>query len=65
MLCGILKLELLQIVIGMIPIISVILPTCVSGAFLYMKSMVTDTGNPQYVWADTAFVLLTVFSTMI
>merc|ERR1712194_497487 len=64
-LCGILRLELLQIVIGTIPVICVILPTCVSGAFLYMTGMETETGNPQYPWASTVFAIVTAFSTMI
>jgi len=64
-LCGILRLEVIQIMIGTIPVICVIFPTCVSGALMYMTGMTTDTGNPQYVWAGMAFALVTAFSTCV
>jgi len=53
-LCGILRLSLLQIMVGTIPIIFLIFPTCLSGALLYMASIENDTGNPEFPWAGTA-----------
>jgi len=52
-LCGIMKLRLLQIMLGTVPIVFLIAPTSVSGAFLYMASIETDSGNPEFPWAGT------------
>jgi len=51
--------------IGTIPVICVIFPTCVSGTLSYMMGMKTESGNPEYVWASMAFVLVTAFSTCV
>jgi len=64
-LCGILRLELLQIVIGTIPVICVILPTCVSGALMYMSGIDSENGNPKYPLASTVCAIVTAFSTII
>ncbi|KAL9188273.1 hypothetical protein ACHAXT_006651 [Thalassiosira profunda] len=52
-LCGIMRLSLLQILLGTTPIVALIAPTCLTGALLYMASLETDTGNPQFPWAGT------------
>ena len=52
-LCGIMRLSLPQIMLGTIPIVFLILPTCLSGALLYMASLETDNGNPEFPWAGT------------
>jgi len=53
-LCGIMKLGLFQILLGTLPIVFLIFPTCLTGALLYMTSIETDTGNPYFPWAGTA-----------
>ena len=52
-LCGIMRLKLLQIILGTAPIVVLISPTCLTGALLYMASLKTDTGNPEFPWAGT------------
>eukprot|EP00574_Skeletonema_japonicum_P004095 CAMPEP_0201726112 /NCGR_PEP_ID=MMETSP0593-20130828/9275_1 /ASSEMBLY_ACC=CAM_ASM_000672 /TAXON_ID=267983 /ORGANISM="Skeletonema japonicum, Strain CCMP2506" /LENGTH=1129 /DNA_ID=CAMNT_0048217581 /DNA_START=41 /DNA_END=3430 /DNA_ORIENTATION=+ len=52
-LCGILRLSLPQIILGTIPIVLLILPTCVTGALLYMASLKDESGNPEFSWAGT------------
>ncbi|KAL7526021.1 hypothetical protein ACHAXR_001273 [Thalassiosira sp. AJA248-18] len=52
-LCGIMRLSVLQIMLGTLPIVFLIAPTCLTGALLYMASLETDTGNPEFPWAGT------------
>ena len=52
-LAGIMRLKLLQIMIGTMPIVFLIFPTVLTGALLYMTSLETETGNPQFPWAGT------------
>mmetsp|Transcript_26650 Transcript_26650/g.38076 ORF Transcript_26650/g.38076 Transcript_26650/m.38076 type:complete len:1055 (-) Transcript_26650:72-3236(-) len=52
-LCGILRLSLPQIILGTIPVVMLILPTCVTGALLYMASLKDESGNPEFSWAGT------------
>jgi len=53
-LCGIMRLSLPQILLGTVPIVFLILPTCFTGALLYMSSLtIDDTGNPEFPWAGT------------
>merc|ERR1719356_987785 len=47
------RLYLPQIMLGTLPIVLLIMPTCLSGAFLYMASLETDDGNPEFPWAAT------------
>mmetsp|Transcript_12178 Transcript_12178/g.26281 ORF Transcript_12178/g.26281 Transcript_12178/m.26281 type:complete len:890 (+) Transcript_12178:181-2850(+) len=56
-LCGIMRLSLLQIMVGTLPIVFLIFPTCLTGALLYMASLQTGTGNPVFPWAGTASTL--------
>jgi len=56
-LCGIMRISLLQIMWGTLPVVFLILPTCLSGALLYMASLDNETGNPEFPWADTASTL--------
>lgn len=39
--------------LGTTPIVFLIAPTCLTGALLYMASLETDTGNPEFPWAGT------------
>lgn len=52
-LCGIMRLSILQIMLGTLPVIVLIIPSCLTGSLLYMASLVTDTGNPVFDWAGT------------
>lgn len=61
-LCGIMQLSLPQIMLGTLPIVFLIFPTCLTGALLYMSSLETDAGAPQFPWADT-FSTLTASTT--
>lgn len=56
-LCGIMRLSLLQIMLGTIPVVFLIFPTCLTGALLYMASLETDTGNPEFPWAGSVSTL--------
>lgn len=47
------RLSLPQIMLGTVPIVFLILPTCLTGALLYMASLENDTGNPEFPWAGT------------
>lgn len=47
------RLSVLQIMLGTTPIVFLIAPTCLTGALLYMASLETDTGNPEFPWAGT------------
>jgi hypothetical protein len=40
--------------IGTLPIVVLIFPTCLMGALVYVASLDTDTGNPEIPWAGTA-----------
>src|SRR6056300_2102000 len=53
-LCGIMRLSLPQIILGTTPGVFLILPTCVTGALLYMASLKDESGNPKFSWAGTA-----------
>ena len=52
-LCGIMRLPFLSIMFGTIPVVLIVFPTCLTGAFLYMASLETSAGNPVYSWAGT------------
>jgi len=53
-LCGIMRLSLPQILLGTVPIIFLIVPTCLTGALLYMASVtIENTSNPEFPWAAT------------
>lgn len=64
------RLSLPQIMLGTVPIVFLILPTCLTGTFLYMSSVEMD-GNSVYPWARTlstisaAFTALVQFGSMI
>jgi len=53
-LCGIMDLPLIPILIGTLPIILLITPTLLTGAFTYMSSLKDeDTGQQEFPWAAT------------
>lgn len=47
------RLSVFQIMLGTLPTIVLIIPSCLTGTFLYMASLITDFGNPQFPWAST------------
>mmetsp|Transcript_1860 Transcript_1860/g.4201 ORF Transcript_1860/g.4201 Transcript_1860/m.4201 type:complete len:845 (+) Transcript_1860:54-2588(+) len=58
-LCGLMRLQLLPILLGTIPVIFLILPTLLTGTFTYMSSLTLDDGTPEFPYAG---VLATVFA---
>lgn len=58
-LCGLMRLQLLPILIGTIPVIFLILPTLLTGSFTYMASLTLEDGTPEFPYAG---VLATVFA---
>ena len=50
-LCGILRLDLFQVILGSTPVIFLIFPCCLTGALMYMSSLESYNGNPEYPWA--------------
>lgn len=63
-LCGIMRLSLLQIMIGTVPIVFLIIPTCLTGTFLYMASVEVD-GNSVYPWARTLSTISAAFTALV
>jgi len=54
-LCGIMRVDVLPIILGTLPVILIILPTVLTGAFLFLKSLpVLHDGTPPYPWAEAA-----------
>ena len=47
------RLSIVQIMLGTLPVIVLIIPSCLTGSLLYMASLVTETGNPVFDWAGT------------
>lgn len=47
------RLSILQIMLGTLPVILLIIPSCLTGALLYMASLQTEAGNPVFQWAGT------------
>jgi len=64
-LCGIMRLELFQIVLGTTPIVFLIFPTCLTGALMYMSSLQNGNGNPVYPWAASITTLTASLTAMV
>lgn len=56
------RLSLFQIMVGTLPIVVLIFPTCLMGALLYMASLDSDTGNPEIPWSGTAATVCATFA---
>mmetsp|Transcript_20778 Transcript_20778/g.60442 ORF Transcript_20778/g.60442 Transcript_20778/m.60442 type:complete len:916 (-) Transcript_20778:1865-4612(-) len=52
-LCGLMKLDLVPILVGTLPVIFLILPTMLTGSFTYMAGL-SDHGTPLFPWAGVA-----------
>ena len=50
-LCGLMKLDLIPILLGTTPVIFLILPTMLTGSFTYMAGLTTEAGQPEFPWA--------------
>ncbi|KAL7462665.1 hypothetical protein ACHAXS_003041 [Conticribra weissflogii] len=64
-LCGIMRLSLPQIMLGTTPVVFLILPTCLTGALLFMASLETESGNPQFSWVGTAAAITASLTAMV
>jgi len=52
--CGLMRLPLIPILLGTLPIIFVIVPTVTTGTFMYLSQLPEDDdGKETYPWADT------------
>jgi len=65
-LCGILKLQLFQILVGTLPIVFIIAPTVLSGSLLYMSNMkIKESGALEFPWAQTAYTIMMAFTAVV
>lgn len=64
-LCGIMRLDLAQIVLGTTPIVFLIFPTCLTGALMFMSSLQTANGNPVYPWAGSVTTVTASLTAMV
>mmetsp|Transcript_13145 Transcript_13145/g.19666 ORF Transcript_13145/g.19666 Transcript_13145/m.19666 type:complete len:912 (+) Transcript_13145:99-2834(+) len=64
-LCGIMRLDLFQIIVGTMPIVFLIFPTCLTGALMFMSSLETDNGNPVYPWAGSVTTVTASLTAMV
>ena len=51
--------------LGTVPVVFLIFPTCLTGALLYMASLDTDSGNPQFPWAGAVSTITASFTAMV
>lgn len=56
-LCGILGLDVLPMLIGSLPVATLVVPTALTGAFAYIGTLEDENGLAEYPWAG-AFVRL-------
>mmetsp|Transcript_27450 Transcript_27450/g.32013 ORF Transcript_27450/g.32013 Transcript_27450/m.32013 type:complete len:861 (-) Transcript_27450:1289-3871(-) len=63
-LCGIMDLPLAPILFGTLPIIFLIIPTLLTGSFIYLADLRDENGQPEFAWASTlgtVFAAVTAF----
>ena len=58
------RLPLIQILIGTVPVVFLIIPTCLTGTFLYMASL-EEEGNAVYPWAGTLSTISASFTALV
>ncbi|GMH62682.1 hypothetical protein TrRE_jg10411, partial [Triparma retinervis] len=64
--CGIMRLPLYQILLGTLPVFFLIVPTVLSGTFLWMSLVMDpDTRQPVYPWAATVATIFLLGSAMV
>ncbi len=64
-LCGIMRLPLLQILLGTLPVFFLIVPTVLAGTFMWMAGLIDENGQPQYDYASTLATLFMVIAAMV
>lgn len=63
--CGVLNLSLLSIQVATIPVVILILPTVMTGTFLYMSSILKSDGDPKYPSSTTLAAILAVATALV
>jgi len=63
--CGVLDLPLLSIQLATIPVVLLILPTVMTGTFLYMSSILKSNGDPKYPSSTTLAAILAVATALV
>ena len=58
------RLSLPQIMIGTVPVISLITPTCLTGTFLYVAT-IEEEGVSVYPWAGTLSTIAAAFTALV
>ncbi len=51
--------------IGTIPVVFLIIPTCATGSLLYMASLEKESGNPEFPWAGTVSAITASFTAIV
>jgi len=64
-LCGLMKLELLPILLGTVPVAIIIVPTLLTGSFTYMASLELDNGEREFPWAAVLGTIMAAISAMV
>ena len=64
-LCGIMGLDLFQVLLGTLPVIVLIMPTVLTGSFTYMASLKTDDGEPEFPYAAVLATVFTAFTAIV
>ncbi|KAL3934118.1 MAG: hypothetical protein SGBAC_010090 [Bacillariaceae sp.] len=64
-LCGLMKLELIPILLGTVPVAIIIVPTLLTGAFTYMGSLELENGEREFPWASVLGTIFAAISAMV
>mmetsp|Transcript_1757 Transcript_1757/g.1957 ORF Transcript_1757/g.1957 Transcript_1757/m.1957 type:complete len:902 (-) Transcript_1757:112-2817(-) len=64
-LCGIMDLSIGPIFVGTLPVLILIVPTVLTGAFTYMSSLTLEDGQPEFTYAGTAATICAAISAVV
>ncbi|CAJ1952883.1 unnamed protein product [Cylindrotheca closterium] len=64
-LCGLMKLDLIPILLGTIPVAIIIVPTLLTGSFTYMASLELENGEKEFPWASVLKTIMAAISAMV
>jgi len=64
-LCGMMKLKLLPILLGTLPVAIIIVPTLLTGSFTYMASLELENGEKEFPWASVLGTIMAAISAMV
>jgi len=64
-LCGLMKLKLLPILLGTLPVAIIIVPTLLTGSFTYMASLELENGEKEFPWASVLGTIMAAISAMV